>query len=288
VTRFLSRRGAALGALCAAILGLLWLASPSLLGAEWWLFDRYSVQLAKSRRPDPRIVLVTVSDAATRVLAGDYGRPQEYSREVYGRVIRELLHDGASVIALDILFAELNDSDPDGDRLLNAALDRSPVVVGAQTNLPSARIDAELASAWRMKLWHVRLPPTTNRQPPTGYTLLPPHPLFGLFAHLGTMRLGTSAGSAKVHRYPLVDRVGDRYAASLGLETARLFLRRPRSASASLAGDQTLFRFGSMDVPADQELELLLRDGYGIEHTTLQMEEEASQELLHVENASPG
>ena len=36
-----------------------------------------------------------------------------------------------------------------------------------------------------------------------------------------------------------------------------------------------------------RRLELTLREDYGIEHTTLQMEEEASQELLHVENASP-
>jgi cobalt-zinc-cadmium efflux system protein len=33
-----------------------------------------------------------------------------------------------------------------------------------------------------------------------------------------------------------------------------------------------------------RRLELILREAYGIEHTTLQMEEEASQELLHVEN----
>jgi cobalt-zinc-cadmium efflux system protein len=37
-----------------------------------------------------------------------------------------------------------------------------------------------------------------------------------------------------------------------------------------------------------RRLELTLREGYGIEHTTLQMEEEASQELLHVESAPPG
>jgi cobalt-zinc-cadmium efflux system protein len=37
-----------------------------------------------------------------------------------------------------------------------------------------------------------------------------------------------------------------------------------------------------------RRLELTLREGYGIEHTTLQMEEEASQELLHVENVTPG
>jgi cobalt-zinc-cadmium efflux system protein len=36
-----------------------------------------------------------------------------------------------------------------------------------------------------------------------------------------------------------------------------------------------------------RRLELTLRDSYGIEHTTLQMEEEATQDLLHVENAPP-
>ena len=36
-----------------------------------------------------------------------------------------------------------------------------------------------------------------------------------------------------------------------------------------------------------RRLELILREGYGIEHTTLQMEEEASQELLRVENSPP-
>src|SRR4051794_29188596 len=37
-----------------------------------------------------------------------------------------------------------------------------------------------------------------------------------------------------------------------------------------------------------RRLELILRETYGIEHTTLQMEEEASQDLLHVENAPSG
>jgi cobalt-zinc-cadmium efflux system protein len=37
-----------------------------------------------------------------------------------------------------------------------------------------------------------------------------------------------------------------------------------------------------------RRLELTLREQFGIEHTTLQMEEEASQELLHVENARDG
>jgi cobalt-zinc-cadmium efflux system protein len=37
--------------------------------------------------------------------------------------------------------------------------------------------------------------------------------------------------------------------------------------------------------PIRQQLELLLRESYGIEHTTLQMEEEADGGLLTVENA---
>lgn len=37
-----------------------------------------------------------------------------------------------------------------------------------------------------------------------------------------------------------------------------------------------------------RRLELLLHERFGIDHTTLQMEEEASADLLHVENASPG
>jgi cobalt-zinc-cadmium efflux system protein len=37
-----------------------------------------------------------------------------------------------------------------------------------------------------------------------------------------------------------------------------------------------------------RRLELTLRESFGIEHTTLQMEEEASQELLRVENAPGG
>jgi len=37
-----------------------------------------------------------------------------------------------------------------------------------------------------------------------------------------------------------------------------------------------------------RRLELTLRESFGIEHTTLQMEEEASQDLLHVENAPGG
>jgi cobalt-zinc-cadmium efflux system protein len=36
-----------------------------------------------------------------------------------------------------------------------------------------------------------------------------------------------------------------------------------------------------------RRLELLLHERFGIDHTTLQMEEEVSADLLHVENAPP-
>ncbi|HEX6161006.1 MAG TPA: CHASE2 domain-containing protein, partial [Thermoanaerobaculia bacterium] len=206
--KLLSPRGAALGALCAALLSLAWLLSPSLLGAEWWLFDRLSVQLARERRPDPRILLVTVSDAAARALGPDFGRPQEYSREVYARVVDELLRNGAKVVAIDILFGEANEAAPDGDRALAAALAGKPVILGAQTNDPSARTITNASTAWRDKLWSI-----ANAKTPA-YALVPPHDPFREAAGIGTIRLGTSRDSAKVHRYPLADRVESGYVPS--------------------------------------------------------------------------
>ena len=52
--------------------------------------------------------------------------------------------------------------------------------------------------------------------------------------------------------------------------------RSPPTSSSPSGADRDLIR---------RRLELTLRERFGIEHTTLQMEEEASQELLHVENA---
>ena len=67
----------------------------------------------------------------------------------------------------------------------------------------------------------------------------------------------------------------------LGPRPARLdrtagFGRLPPTSSSPAAADRDLIR---------RRLELLLRESYGIEHTTLQMEEEADGGLLTVENA---
>jgi class 3 adenylate cyclase/CHASE2 domain-containing sensor protein len=116
------------GALCAALVAAVYLASPSFLGAEWWLFDASSRQLARSRPADPRIVLVTVDDKSIAALDELYGRPP-YPREVWAMVVDELQRAGAKVIAFDILFSEENPASPEGDRAFAAALERAPVVL---------------------------------------------------------------------------------------------------------------------------------------------------------------
>ena len=121
------------GALCASLVALLFLASPSFFGAEWWLFDLQSRQLARSRPVDPRIVLVTVSDEVIANLKETYGRPP-YSRAVWALVVEELKRSGATVIAFDILFSEENPSDPEGDRALATAIEGAPVILAAQTH----------------------------------------------------------------------------------------------------------------------------------------------------------
>jgi len=123
----------AAGALCASLVALLFLASPSFFGAEWWLFDLQSRQLARSRPVDPRIVLVTVSDEVIANLKETYGRPP-YSRAVWALVVEELKRSGATVIAFDILFSEENPSDPEGDRALATAIEGAPVILAAQTH----------------------------------------------------------------------------------------------------------------------------------------------------------
>jgi adenylate cyclase len=120
-----------LGALCAAVVAALLLASPSLFGAEWWLFDLFSRQLAKSRPADPRIVLVAVDENSVRNLDEFYGRPP-YPRDVWALVVGELERAGAKVIAFDLLFSEENPASPEGDRAFAAALEGAPVILAGK------------------------------------------------------------------------------------------------------------------------------------------------------------
>jgi adenylate cyclase len=241
------RRGAAVGALCAALAGALYLLSPTLFGAEWWLFDRYSRRLATSRPPDTRILLLTVSEDAVRNLAAvDYGRPP-YSREVWALVVEELRRAGAKAIVFDLLFSEENPAAPEGDRAFAAAIDRAPVILGAQTELARAGFDrAGENPPW---FWDIR-----GLQQPKRYHAALPHPVFHRAAGAGTLRFA-AGDSAVAHRYPLADPVAGGHLGSLALEAARLYLGTERKA----ARLERSLSFGGRRVPVDADLQMLVR-----------------------------
>ncbi|HEY8850039.1 MAG TPA: hypothetical protein VIO12_12135, partial [Thermoanaerobaculia bacterium] len=71
----MTRTAALLGALCAAAVALISLADETFLGAEWLLHDAFTRIIAAHRTPDPRIVIIAVSEQAIRNLEELYGRP---------------------------------------------------------------------------------------------------------------------------------------------------------------------------------------------------------------------
>ncbi|HEX7155352.1 MAG TPA: adenylate/guanylate cyclase domain-containing protein [Thermoanaerobaculia bacterium] len=252
LTRF--RRGALLGLLCAAVVSLIYLIDPTLLGAEWWLFDRNSQLLAKTRRPDPRIVLVTVSESTARVLGEEFGRPQSYTRELYARAVDELLRDGAAVIAFDTLFAEVNETAPEGDRMLVESVRGKPVILAVQTQQASSRGAAAVPPQWAPKLWRV-----TGAEHESVHDLTLPMTALHEAAGIGSFRLGAGSTSARVHRYALVDRVSGGYVPSLALETARQYLKSERRASWQPALNEGRLAAASRSIPVDRGVEMLIR-----------------------------
>ncbi len=238
-----SLRGAIAGLLCTALIAAVSVSNETYFGAEWLLRDWISARLAVHRQPDPRIVLVPISDSAARVLA-DYGRPQSYTRELYAMAIEELRRAGAVVIAVDLLLAEENVADPAGDRRLAEVLRTTPAILGAETMAPNERA---AASALAPDLvWSIR--GETQLQPK--HAILPRFP-----APIGTMRIASSPFSANVHTYPMVDRVTNGFVPSLAAEMARQFLHaRPE---ASVEGSS--FVFDSRSVPVDDHLTMVIR-----------------------------
>ncbi|HSP15900.1 MAG TPA: adenylate/guanylate cyclase domain-containing protein [Thermoanaerobaculia bacterium] len=162
-------RGALAGILCTLAVAAISIRNETYFGTEWLLRDFTSEHLAARRPPDPRIVIAAIGEKTTRLLAEAYGRPQSYSRELYAIAIEELRRAGASVVAFDILFAEENLNDPEGDRHFAAALLTMPTVLGA---------DARAL----------------------------PHPMFRTAGGIGTMGIASSELSANVHSYLLLDR----------------------------------------------------------------------------------
>ena len=175
-------RGAIAGLICTAVVAAFSINNETYFGAEWLLRDFVSARLARHRPPDPRIVIVPISDSSARALS-EFGRPQTYSRELYALAIEELKRAGAKVIAIDLLFSEENPQDPAGDRHMHDVV-QGPVVLAAQT---------------------------------VGKTAI--MPIFP--ARVGTIRLVSSPFSANIHSYPIADRVSNTAMPSLAVAAAQ-------------------------------------------------------------------
>jgi adenylate cyclase len=232
-------RGFVAGLACAVVVACISLADRTFLGAEWLLSDSFTRRIAASRPPDPRIILVTVSEQTIGYLSGDYGRPP-YSRDVYADVIAELQRAGAAVIGVDIAFSEEDGAHPEGDRRLAEVLNGAPVVLGAQTE-PGPSLGAD---PFRDRYWRIE-------GPPPDHVLFAPRLPLPAFAHstIGTIRIVSAKHSAAIHDYNLADRVGrDEYVPSLALE----MLRRVRGLAPRASWQNGSFVFDGLRVPVDE------------------------------------
>ncbi|MGZ8828880.1 MAG: CHASE2 domain-containing protein [Thermoanaerobaculia bacterium] len=241
-----SIRGALAGLLCTVVVAAFSINNETYFGAEWLLRDWISARLALHRAPDPRIMIVPISDSAARALT-EYGRPQTYTRELYALAIEELRRAGAAVIGIDVLLAEENAADPEGDRHLVEAVRGGSVVLGAQTAPPNERTGPSTVPP--EYLWHVHGPST----------LTPSHAVLPMFrASTGTMRMASSP-SANVHSYPMGDLVGNGFLPSLSLEMSRQFLRAAPDGTITNTINGAAFRFDSRSIPVDRNLAMTIR-----------------------------
>ncbi len=243
-------RGALAGILCTLAVAAISIRNETYFGAEWLLRDFSTAHLAARRPPDPRIVIVAISEKTTGLLAEAYGRPQSYTRELYATAIDELRRAGASVVVFDILFAEENLNDPEGDRRFAAALPSMPTILGADT-MPMPKGATANAAAVAAS-WQARGIPGPPMRP------VLPHPLFQTAGGIGTMRIASSS-SANVHGYVLLDRVGTNALPSLALEAWRQAISAPRDArwQPTINGGQ--LHVGQRAIPTDDSGNLTIR-----------------------------
>src|SRR5260370_38699305 len=202
-----TRSGAFLGAICAAIIILISLQDPTFLGAEWLLQDAFTRRLAPSNPLDPRVMIVSVNEKSVRTLdQAGFGKPP-YSREVWAQAIRELQSAGARVIAIDIGLSEQDINHPEGDRAFADVVRSAPVVLAADTDRNFPHDLRRVASV----LWSLRGEPSRNI-----FGIVPP--FMSNAPAIGTIRLENSPHTSVVHNYPLADRMTrDIYVPTLAL-----------------------------------------------------------------------
>ncbi len=105
------------------------------IGVAALLPTNYRLENALNRalpqRPDPQTVLVAIDDASLH----DYGRLDQWPRELYAAALKTLSEAGARVVGLDVL---LSDPGPN-DRVLDLPLSRPNVVLAADPTDPFGR-----------------------------------------------------------------------------------------------------------------------------------------------------
>ena len=232
----MTRFGAFLGALCAAIIILVSLQDPTFLGAEWLLQDAFTRRLATRSPLDARVMIVSVNEKSVRTLdQAGFGKPP-YSREVWAQAIRELQRAGARVVAIDIGLSEEDTNHPEGDRAFADAVRDVPVVLAADTDPRFPHDLRRVASV----LWSIRGEPSREI-----FGIVPP--FMSDPPAIGTIRLEQPHGGV-VHKYPIADRMTrDVYVPSLALETTRMYFRLPRSGE----WQRDNFVFSGRRVPID-------------------------------------
>lgn len=140
---------------------------------DWWLSD----QLFTPEPPSPNIVIVGIDDATLKT----YGKWSEWPRKLHAQAIDNLSKAGASVIGLDILFADTSADDP----VLAQAIENAGNVV-----LPVVGVEP----------WHSNKVEITYE-----YFLFPVGPLRQANIHLGHANIFPD-GDGVVRRLPLLAR----------------------------------------------------------------------------------
>ena len=225
----------------ALVVFLLQWVSPSLFGVEAIWQDILLRRVAADRTPDPRIVLVVVTEESAQRLEPDFGR-WPYSRSVMALALDELTRAGAKVVAFDVLFPDRNLADEGGDRELAEAMIDAPVILSANTR---TSVGEEGVEGWKAHLWNGRFPEGL-----AVYGLVPPDALFSTAKGLGTVRFSAADSSATARRYSVGDRVGEgRVIPSLGLSIVAEAIDLPRE----MIWEGNRVRVGNLSVPVDEE-----------------------------------
>jgi len=115
------------------ISGFLLLLTLFMVQFDWlWRWDQllYDTQLRLWSRPPPEDVIIVAIDDASLSELGRW----PWNRRIHAELVRRLTDAGARVIALDILFSEPDEQDPQSDLILSNALTESgrvllPIVI---------------------------------------------------------------------------------------------------------------------------------------------------------------